>query len=179
MLLEISPIVAITAELIRRMKKTKMAWMQRSALHKAPCKEQDFQDEPPNVPTGFPAIAPAPCTSLGLKFLNCAQSSLLRSRLHNDQYQTMTGVLAALGAAMAWTGASALWRSLSGRVTAIRLNAMKNGLASLLFLPVLLTLPYNTDEHAVLLLTSGLIGIAAGDSFYFCLLYTSDAADES
>ncbi len=79
----------------------------------------------------------------------------------------MTGVLAALGAAMAWTGASALWRSLSGRVTAIRLNAMKNGLASLLFLPVLLTLPYNTDEHAVLLLTSGLIGIAAGDSFYF------------
>ena len=68
---------------------------------------------------------------------------------------------------MAWTGASALWRSLSGRVTAIRLNAMKNGLASLLFLPVLLTLPYNTEVHAVLLLLiSGLIGIAAGDSFY-------------
>jgi len=79
----------------------------------------------------------------------------------------MTGVLAALGAAMAWTGASALWRSLSGRVTAIRLNAMKNGLASLLFLPVLLTLPHNTEVHAVLLLLiSGLIGIAAGDSFY-------------
>ena len=68
---------------------------------------------------------------------------------------------------MAWTGASALWRSLSGRVTAIRLNAMKNGLASLLFLPVLLTLPHNTEVHAVLLLLiSGLIGIAAGDSFY-------------
>ena len=31
------------------------------------------------------------------------------------------------GAAMAWTGASALWRSLSGRMTAVRLNAMKNG----------------------------------------------------
>ena len=64
----------------------------------------------------------------------------------------MTGVLAALGAAMAWTGASALWRSLSGRMSAIRLNAMKNGLASLLFLPVLLTLPHNTEVHAVLLL---------------------------
>ena len=79
-------------------------------------------------------------------------SGWLTSRLHNDQHQTMTGVLAALGAAMAWTGASALWRSLSGRITAIRLNAMKNGLASLLFLPVLLTLPHNTEVHAVLLL---------------------------
>ncbi|MEC7392035.1 MAG: DMT family transporter [Cyanobacteriota bacterium] len=79
----------------------------------------------------------------------------------------MTGVLAALGAAMAWTGASALWRSLSGRMSAIRLNAMKNGLASLLFLPVLLTLPHHTEVQAVvLLLISGLIGIAAGDSFY-------------
>ena len=131
-----------------------MAWMKRSALHKAPCKKHDFQDEPPNAPTGSPAIAPAPCTSPGLTFLNCAQSSRLRSRLHNDQHQTMTGVLAALGAAMAWTGASALWRSLSGRVKAIRLNAMKNGLASLLFLPVLLTLPHNTEVHACLLYTS-------------------------
>ena len=68
---------------------------------------------------------------------------------------------------MAWTGASALWRSLSGRMSAIRLNAIKNGLASLLFLPVLLTLPHHTEAHAVvLLLISGLIGIAAGDSFY-------------
>ena len=68
---------------------------------------------------------------------------------------------------MAWTGASALWRSLSGRMTAIQLNAMKNGLASMLFLPVLFTLPQNTEVVAVLLLLiSGLIGIAAGDSFY-------------
>ena len=79
----------------------------------------------------------------------------------------MTGVLAALAAAMAWTGASAIWRSLSGRMTAIRLNALKNGLASLLFLPVLLTLPRDSGSQAVvLLLLSGLIGIAAGDSFY-------------
>ena len=77
----------------------------------------------------------------------------------------MTGVLAALGAAMAWTGASALWRSLSGRMTAIRLT-MKNGLASLLFLPVLFTLPRDCAPQTVmLLLLSGLIGIAAGDSF--------------
>ena len=80
---------------------------------------------------------------------------------------------------MAWTGASALWRSLSGRVTAIRLNAMKNGLASLLFPPVLLTLPHNTEVHAVLvLLISGLIGIAAGDSFYLGALRGDSAPDE-
>ncbi len=79
----------------------------------------------------------------------------------------MTGVLAALGAAMAWTSASALWRSLSAHMPAIRLNALKNGLASLLFLPVLFTLPGGTEAQAVLvLLISGLIGIAAGDSFY-------------
>ncbi|AII49542.1 hypothetical protein KR52_10360 [Synechococcus sp. KORDI-52] len=52
-------------------------------------------------------------------------------------------------------------------MTAIQLNAMKNGLASLLFLPVLLTLPRGSGVQAVvLLLISGLIGIAAGDSFY-------------
>ena len=68
---------------------------------------------------------------------------------------------------MAWTSASALWRSLSGRMPAIRLNALKNGLASLLFLPVLFTLPRGTEAQAVLVLSiSGLIGIAAGDSFY-------------
>ena len=82
----------------------------------------------------------------------------------------MTGVYwRPLVAAMAWTGASALWRSLSGTdVTAIRLNAMKNGLASLLFLPALLTLPqkHRMWRLMLLLLLSGLIGIAAGDSFY-------------
>ena len=68
---------------------------------------------------------------------------------------------------MAWTGASAIWRSLSDRMTAIHLNALKNGLASLLFLPVLVTLPLHSGWQAVvLLLLSGLIGIAAGDSFY-------------
>ena len=144
-----------------------MAWMMRSAVHRAQCAERDFQDEQPTALKGFPAIASATCASPGLTFLNCAQSSEQRSRLHNDRHQTMTGVLAALGAAMAWTGASALWRSLSGRMTAIRLNAMKNGLASLLFLPVLLTLPHDTEMQAVLLLLiSGLIGIAVGDSFY-------------
>ena len=79
----------------------------------------------------------------------------------------MTGLVAALAAAMAWTGASALWRSLSGAGTALELNGLKNGLATILFLPVLITVPWKDQTSAVLLLLlSGVAGIAAGDSFY-------------
>ena len=68
---------------------------------------------------------------------------------------------------MAWTTASALWRSLSRFGTAIELNGLKNGLALLFFLPFLITLPWADQAGAVVaLLLSGLIGIAAGDSFY-------------
>ena len=68
---------------------------------------------------------------------------------------------------MAWTTASALWRSLSRFGTAIELNGLKNGLALLFFLPFLITLPWaNQTGAVVVLLLSGLIGIAAGDSFY-------------
>lgn len=79
----------------------------------------------------------------------------------------MTGLVAALAAATAWTGASALWRSLSGAGTALELNGLKNGLATILFLPVLITVPWKDQTSAVLLLLlSGVAGIAAGDSFY-------------
>lgn len=79
----------------------------------------------------------------------------------------MTGLAAALAAAMAWTGASALWRSLTGAGTALELNGLKNGLATILFLPVLITVPWKDQTSAVLLLLlSGVAGIAAGDSFY-------------
>ena len=67
---------------------------------------------------------------------------------------------------MAWTGASALWRSLSGRMTAIRLNAMKNDWPSLLFLPGSAhTAKGQRRMGRSAALISGLVGIAAGDSF--------------
>ena len=79
----------------------------------------------------------------------------------------MVGPLAALGAAMAWTGASALWRSLSSLGTAFQLNGWKNGLATVVFLPVLLSIAWVEQREAVVLLfISGLVGIAAGDTFY-------------
>lgn len=83
----------------------------------------------------------------------------------------MTGHFAALGAALAWTLASGLWRSLSNQGSALALNAAKNGMASLIFLPVLLTFPWGSNGSAVgLLLLSGVVGIAAGDSFYLAAL---------
>ena len=83
----------------------------------------------------------------------------------------MTGHLAALGAALAWTLASGLWRSLSSRGSALALNAAKNGIACLIFLPVLVSLPWQDNRSAVgLLLLSGVVGIAAGDSFYLASL---------
>ena len=83
----------------------------------------------------------------------------------------MTGQFAALGAALAWTLASGLWRSLSHRGSALALNAWKNGMASLIFLPVLVSLPWLDNRDAVpWLLLSGLVGIAAGDSFYLAAL---------
>jgi glycopeptide antibiotics resistance protein len=57
----------------------------------------------------------------------------------------LIGHQVALAAAMAWTTASALWRSLSPFGTAIELNGLKNGLALLFFLPFLFTLPW-TDQ---------------------------------
>ena len=83
----------------------------------------------------------------------------------------MAGLLAALGAAMAWTTASSLWRSVSSSGSALQLNTIKNGLATLLFLPVLLSLPWRANGQGVtLLLLSGVIGIAVGDSFYLAAL---------
>ena len=83
----------------------------------------------------------------------------------------MTGVLAALGAALAWTSASALWRSLSNVGSALQLNCLKNSLATMLFLPILLTLPWSRFPiDSLLLLASGMIGIALGDSFYLAAL---------
>jgi len=68
----------------------------------------------------------------------------------------MAGLLAALGAAMAWTTASSLWRSVSSSGSALQLNTIKNGLATLLFLPVLLSLPWRANGQGVtLLLLSG------------------------
>ena len=72
---------------------------------------------------------------------------------------------------LAWTLASSLWRSLSTSLNAIQLNGLKNALASLVLLPVLITLPWSQQPQALVwLLISGGLGIAVGDSLYLAAL---------
>ena len=79
-----------------------------------------------------------------------------------------TGVLAALAAALCWTLASSLWRRLPTSLTAAQLNLIKNLLALVVQLPLVLQGSWRIGGGPlVLLLASGVLGIALGDSLYF------------
>lgn len=79
-----------------------------------------------------------------------------------------TGVLAALAAAFCWAVSSSLWRRLPTSLSAVELNLLKNLLAVLLQLPLLLLGGWWVGPGALaLLLASGVVGIALGDSLYF------------
>lgn len=85
----------------------------------------------------------------------------------------LIGVAAALGAALCWTLASALWRRLPTSLGPARLNLLKNLVALGFQVPVLLLLgggPQAPTQPVLLLLLSGVLGIALGDSFYFAAL---------
>lgn len=89
----------------------------------------------------------------------------------------LTGVMAALAAALSWTLASSLWRRLPTSLGARELNLLKNLLALGMLSPALLwqgsqgRLALGGAPLGVaLLLASGMVGIAAGDSFYFAAL---------
>lgn len=78
---------------------------------------------------------------------------------------------AALLAALGWTLASGLWRRLPTSLGPAQLNLLKNLIALALQLPLLaLALPAVAPLPLGLLLLSGVMGIAAGDSFYFAAL---------
>ena len=78
-------------------------------------------------------------------------------------------MLAALGAALAWTSASALWRSLSQIGSALQLNCLKNSLATMLFCRSCSPFPGEVSNPSLTLLVA-VIGIALGDSFYLAAL---------
>jgi drug/metabolite transporter (DMT)-like permease len=83
----------------------------------------------------------------------------------------LTGALAALAAALCWTLASSLWRRLPTSLSAGQLNLLKNGLAVLLILPLMAGRPWQASGASLLMLVgSGVLGIAAGDSLYFAAL---------
>lgn len=79
--------------------------------------------------------------------------------------------MAALAGALSWTLASGLWRRLPTSLSAVELNLLKNLLALGLLAPLLPWLARPLEPwQAGLLLASGVLGIAAGDSFYFAAL---------
>jgi drug/metabolite transporter (DMT)-like permease len=86
----------------------------------------------------------------------------------------MIGEIAALTAAFFWALASVLYGRFSHHFNAIQLNLIKGVVASSLMLVTLPLLPdvsfSLTQHHFYILLLSGVIGIAIGDSAYFASL---------
>lgn len=83
----------------------------------------------------------------------------------------MVGFLAALGAAFSWTFASSIWRQQTKLISSFQLNGIKNFIATVFFLPLLIFVPWNGESHLIwILLLSGVIGIAFGDTFYLSSL---------
>lgn len=86
----------------------------------------------------------------------------------------LSGVLAALAGALCWTLASSLWRRLPTALSASQLNLLKNGLALLSLLPFFgasaLAALWSDPWAFWLLVASGVLGIAIGDSLFFAAL---------
>ena len=83
----------------------------------------------------------------------------------------LIGALAALAAALCWTVASSLWRRLPTSLSAPELNLLKNLLAVAVLLPLVVGRGgFGNPGSLLLLALSGVVGIAAGDSFYFAAL---------
>ncbi|WP_315858501.1 EamA family transporter [Cyanobium sp. T1B-Tous] len=81
------------------------------------------------------------------------------------------GVAAALLAALCWTVSSSLWRRLPTSLGPAELNLLKNLIALTLQLPLLVGAAASLPAGpTLLLLLSGVLGIALGDSFYFAAL---------
>ncbi len=83
----------------------------------------------------------------------------------------MIGILSALGASIAWTISSSLWKQLTNKKHSIQLNTLKNTIATLLFLPIIFQLSWLKEFYSIsILFISGSVGIAIGDTLYFSAL---------
>ncbi|CAM3069310.1 DMT family transporter [Vibrio rarus] len=87
---------------------------------------------------------------------------------------TFLGEGAALGAALVWAIATWMYGQCSHRFSALQLNMIKGVVASVMMTTVLSILPapslHISQQHALILGVSGVIGIAVGDSAYFAAL---------
>ncbi len=79
----------------------------------------------------------------------------------------MIGFLAAISAVFSWTFACSIWRRESKNLLPRQINIYKNLLASILFLPIALTISWHSEYKSIfILMISGIIGIAIGDTLY-------------
>ncbi len=79
----------------------------------------------------------------------------------------MIGFFAAISAVFFWTAACFIWRAESKYLLPRQINIYKNVIASIIFLPVALTIGWSSEIYSILILMiSGIIGIAIGDTLY-------------
>ena len=79
----------------------------------------------------------------------------------------MIGFFAAISAVLSWTFACSIWRKASEKLLPRQINIYKNLLASILFLPVVLTINWFSDVFSIfVLMVSGIVGISIGDTLY-------------
>ncbi len=79
----------------------------------------------------------------------------------------MIGFFAAISAVLSWTFACSIWRRESENLLPRQINIYKNVLASIFFLPVVLTISWFSDAFSIfVLIISGIVGISIGDTLY-------------
>ena len=79
----------------------------------------------------------------------------------------MIGFFAAISAVFFWTFACSIWRKESENLLPRQINIYKNVLASIIFFPVVLTISWFSDVSSIfILMISGILGIALGDTLY-------------
>jgi len=79
----------------------------------------------------------------------------------------MIGFWAAISAVLSWTFACSIWRKESEKLLPRQINIYKNVLASIFFLPVVLTISWFSDVVSIfVLMISGIVGISIGDTLY-------------
>ncbi len=79
----------------------------------------------------------------------------------------MLGVFAAIGASLSWTFACFIWRRQKDFLNAIEINLFKTLIAVLIFSPFLVKINWRNNIYEIgILIISGFLGIAVGDSLY-------------
>ena len=79
----------------------------------------------------------------------------------------MIGFFSAISAVLAWTFACSIWRRESENLLPRQINIYKNVLGSIFFLPVVLTISWFPNVFSIfVLMISGIVGIAIGDTLY-------------